>query len=148
MLCKLQHSQRGRNQINGTKTPSFAVFKCVPVSWWRSEWRGTMSALLYGCVSAKRSGRIKGSAGQTPVMWFLTSSTPDGERAEDQRQEANKRLHTDTTRWPLYPVMLMRTSQDMPAGLHLCTSTSVSDSFMKPTPKSKLQIITQPIMSM
>lgn len=39
-----------------------------------------MGMLLYSCVCAKRGGRIKETGGQTPVMWSLTSSTPDGGR--------------------------------------------------------------------
>lgn len=119
MPGKLQHSQRGRNQINSTKTDCFAVFICVPASWWLSERRSTMSMLLYSCVCAKQGRRIKETWGQTPVMWFLTSSTPDegrvgkGERQCVREARWERRLEqilppTDNTRWPHYRVTLIR----------------------------------------
>lgn len=50
-----------------------------------------MSMLLYSCVCAKQGGRIKETRGQTPVMWFLTSSTPDGGRVgEGERQRVRE----------------------------------------------------------
>lgn len=50
-----------------------------------------MGMLLYSCVCAKQGGRIKDTGGQTPVMWSLTSSTPDGERGgEGERQSTGE----------------------------------------------------------
>ena len=52
-----------------------------------------MGMLLYSCVCAKLGGRIKETGGQTPVMWSLTSSTPDvGRAGEGGRQIAKEGL--------------------------------------------------------
>lgn len=54
MPGKLQHSQRGRNQISGTKTACFASLDLyLQAGGGGSERRGTMGMLLYSCVCAK-----------------------------------------------------------------------------------------------
>lgn len=48
-------------------------------------------------VCAKQGGRIKVSGGQTPLMWSLTSSTPDGER--HRAEEVSHSSHWTTPPW-------------------------------------------------
>lgn len=49
-----------------------------------------MGMLLYSCVCAKLGGRIKETEGQTPVMWSVTSSTPDGGRKGEAERESTR----------------------------------------------------------
>lgn len=74
-----------KNQISCTKTPclSFCLFLPTSCQWWV-----TMDMLLYSCeCMPSRGGTIKEPAGQTPEMWSLTSSTPDGERQGEREWE-------------------------------------------------------------
>lgn len=85
--------------------PKTALFIFLPAGWrWHSESRGTMGMLLYSCVCAKLRGGIKGTGGQTPVMWSLTSSSPDEEGSEG----LNKFSPTDQPERSLSHVTLIR----------------------------------------